>query len=256
MLGDRRLHRVGGKRCREDFDLVEPGRPRRFLRAGIAFRNLGRLDIAEIGEATASAIDQLLRRQPPAGAIVRSDRAMDLARAVLSPHDQRQVISGDPLDRVEHVRLADQQHAFEHSRIDDPVEPVVAVGHNPRQHQVKAILGQPVCQVAEQGHEERVRDMLAALMAQRHDDADDIASLGAQLARHLVGAKAMFAGNCLDPLTGFGIDQRLVGQRARHGARRYPGNLGQFADIADLPWSGRCRIAWPHTRFAPCHPPS
>jgi hypothetical protein len=62
------------------------------------------------------------------------------------------------------VGLADQDEAVHAVGVDHPDQPVLAIGNDARQDEIEAAFGQFVGQVTDQRHEERVGDMLAALV--------------------------------------------------------------------------------------------
>ena len=183
--------------------------------------------------ASAAARNEVTGGQAPAQQVVTAHRAMHLLVAVAAPDDQRLVILRHPLDGFELVRLADHQHTVEHARFDNPVQPVGIAGDHAAEHQVMPAFGQFIGQMAQQGHEKRIGNVLTAFVAQRDHHADHPGFLRAQPPCHLVGAEAMFARYGLDAFARFLVDQIHIGQRARDGARRYPGDFRQFLDIAN-----------------------
>ena len=203
--------------------------------AVVAVDQLERPHLAHEGEPATAARDQPLADQSAARDIVDADCAMRLARHGAAPDDERTIAARDLFDHRKLVRLADQQHAVERPRPDDIVQPVVAVGHDARQQHVIAAGGDAVGEMAEQRHEERVRQMLAPLMAQRHRDADHAGALRPQPARHQIGAKAMFGGDRGDALARLFVDEWAVGERAGYRAgidAGQPGDVLQGADRA------------------------
>ncbi|PAV92783.1 hypothetical protein WR25_17367 [Diploscapter pachys] len=233
--GDFRGHDVGGEMRVELQRRRQAGGLRGDAQAAVAIDQLQRPHLAHEGEPATAAGDQPLADQSAARDIVDADRAMRLARHGTAPHDQRAIAARDLFDHRKLVRLANQQHAVERSRPDDIVQPVVAVGYDARQQYVIAAGGDAVGEMAEQRHEERVGQMLAPFMAQRHRDADHTGALRAQPARHQIGAKPMFGGDRGDALARLFVDQRAVGERAGYRAgidAGQPGDVLQGADRA------------------------
>ena len=83
----------------------------------------------------------MLGGEPSAGEIVRPDRDLCLARQLGPPYDHRAIASGDSLDDLDLIGLADNDDPIDSPRIDDTVKPEVVRRNDPRQQQVMLAIG-------------------------------------------------------------------------------------------------------------------
>ena len=206
MRGYLRRHDFG-RQMRRAPDRQRDARLLRGLRQTfVAMCQFQRLCLAEERQLAAAPRDQPPTRDQPAEPVVDPDRTMLLPFDLAAPYDEWAIVRGDPFDRVELIRLTDQQDAIEHARTDDPLQPIVRIGDDAGEHDIVSALGQLVRQMPQDRHEERIGKMLALFMSKRDDDTDDIGLLGPQPAGHLVRAKPMVDSQRLYPGARFGVD--------------------------------------------------
>ena len=108
----------------------------------------------------------------------------------------------DAFDRVDLIRLADDDDAVDAPRVDDRVEPTVIARNHPRQQQVIAAFGDGIGDGSEQTHEKRIGQMLFCLVTQWQDDADRPRALQPEVARGLIDLKAVTFRQINDPPPG------------------------------------------------------
>jgi hypothetical protein len=109
---------------------------------------------------------------------------------------------GIALDHVDLVRLANQDHPVDPARVDDRVEPALVLGDHAREQQVVAARGNRIRQWAQEAHEERVRQVLLGLVADRQDHADRSGPAQPQVPRCLVDLEPMLLRQRLDARPG------------------------------------------------------
>ena len=231
-------HDIGGEVHVQRLWLGQTSGAGRIAQPQKPFVQFDRVDLAQKGQVAAAPGNQAFARQPPAQPVVDADRALGRAGPVAAPHHHRAIAFGHLLDRVVLVGLADQQDTVQHAGIDNPFQPVIRIGDHAAEHDVIAVFRQGIGQMPQDGHEERVGQVLALFMPQRHDHADYPGFLHAQPARHLVGAKAMLPRQRLDAFPCVLVHQRLAGQRTRNRAGGNASQAGQFGNVAD-PSGGR-----------------
>ena len=123
---------------------------------GVARCDFNTTDIAQKGKTSRPALNQMISRKPASSNIIGPNRAMYLARLMLSPGDKRMITRCDTFDRNELIRLSDKENAVEQTGIDDPDKPVVSFGNDPRKNEIIAAFGNDVGKLCKHCHEEWV----------------------------------------------------------------------------------------------------
>mmetsp|Transcript_44669 Transcript_44669/g.105027 ORF Transcript_44669/g.105027 Transcript_44669/m.105027 type:complete len:259 (-) Transcript_44669:2947-3723(-) len=149
---------------------VEPSLAQRLgvaLAAQPDFRQFG---VTDEGDALAAQLQQMARCQAAAEHVVAANTAIELLRHLTAPDHQRQLASGHLVELLMLAPLTDQDHANGLARVEPVRRQVEVFGIDAREQHVVATVGQRIGDGADDGQEERVRDVLAAARVVRHDD--------------------------------------------------------------------------------------